>query len=119
MSEENDTIDELSYDLESEPSPAKPVSPLQFFSPGEDPVANRDFRPTAVTMTEEELDQVREDGQGNFKNSSRKVEPRHPSESRADPPYLNRDEVTEEPEGEQPQEASGIAGTKQVQPTDE
>lgn len=94
------------YNLPSEPSTARPVAPVTFFGPSADPSGEKDFRPTAITLSEEQLDQVREDGHGNFQHPS-EVPPKHPSEPRQNQPYENKsqtnvadDEGSEEPSEE-------------------
>ena len=91
------------FNLPSEPSDARPVSPVTFFGPSTDPAGERDFRPTAITLSEDQLDQVREDGHGNFKHPSVE-EPTHPSEPRETQPYLKKSNVADDEELEEPTE---------------
>lgn len=88
------------YDLPSEPSEARPVAPVTFFGPTSDPGQEMDLRPAAITLTEKELDQVREDGQGNFRSTESVSVPVHPSTAREKQPYQKTnvadDEETEE-----------------------
>lgn len=67
-----------------DPSPSRQVNPVQFFAPGGDPIASRDFRPSTFVFKNDENDDDEEseteDGHGNMtKAVSRK--PVHPSEN--------------------------------------
>ena len=109
------------YNLPSDPSPARPLSPVTFFTPNVAPLdENMDLRPSGYTFSEEELDQPLEDGHGNFRRDGLKTKPIHPTERRKPQPYEGQGVATESvhtPQGTE--QAPGIAGTKQGQPSDE
>lgn len=110
-------------DIPPEPADtARPMEPVKFFGPHGDPAANRDFRPSVVTNFKDDEEEYIEDGHGHS-NIMHQNEPVHPTVKRRGQPYMERDPrpvVQDEPTSEdEPTKAPGIAGAKQVQPSEE